>query len=377
MENNMIPKEEMNFDIDLGELQKELQAAATNTSQVDTTDYSDYSSDNYNPEPDYLKATPDEGPQTEIEESINNGNESVHELALNFLKENGLFQVPEDYENIDEDTWTKIVEYNKEQQRKNIIDEMRATSDPKIMELFDYVREGGTWYGYDDMRNTLQQEIDIEALNTSEESHQRYLIESYLSDGLDPNNPAHARRLNNIQQEVEAVFDRLEGEELAIEAKNHFSEKIKSQKQEIIAAQEAYRREQENAKQEAIRHQQEWAKTFQKTLNERDWSNAKKEAVISQFDPVTLDDGRKIEMWKYKFDQIWQKPQLVQVFMDFLSDLDPYTLEFKRNGVPTNKVVTNTIQSIINSKTQQKSKGVNQPRQAGNDNFAIIDPLSM
>lgn len=387
--NSNIPEEKLDFDINIEELQNELMSSASETNQTDWSDLPFNSPDlNYNPDVEVSK-TITEGPDVsfvkdgdKIEPNVKQGSSnaelSIYEAALNLLKENGLFSIPEDINQIDEDAWNKVLEYNKEVQRKNIINDMRATSDPRIMELFDYVNDGGTWFGYDDMRNAIQDQTNIENLDVYNEDHQRYLIASYLSDGLDPENPAHVRRLKSIDDEVEAYFERLESEDLAKEAKQYFVNQINDRKQEIVYQQELYRRQEQQQEQEAARHQQEWIKNFQNTLSKREWSQTKKDAVISQFDIVELEDGRSMEMWKYKFNAMWQKPEAVQIFMDFLSDFDHNTVEFKRNGIPSDKIATSTIQSLINSKNQQKSKGQTQSRQGGGTTQPIlIDPLNM
>jgi hypothetical protein len=387
--NSNVPEEKLDFDINIEELQNELLSNSNEGNQGDWSDLPFNSPDlNYTPEKE-VGSTITEGPDTSFLKEGDKilpstkldqpGTElSVYEAALNLLKENGLFTIPEDINQIDEDAWNKVLEYNKEVQRKNIIDDMRAKSDPRIMELFDYVNDGGTWFGFDDMRNAIQDETNIENLDVFNEEHQHYLIKSYLSDGLDPSNPAHARRLKSIDDEVNTYFERLEAEDLAKEAKKYFVDQVNARKQEIVYQQELHRRQEQQQQQEAARHQQEWIKNFQTTLTKRDWSQAKKDAVISQFDVVELEDGRSMEMWKYKFNAMWQKPEAVQIFMDFLSDFDHNTVEFKRNGIPSDKIATSTIQSLINSKNQQKSKGQTQSRQGGGTNQPIlIDPLNM
>jgi len=312
-----------------------------------------------------------EAPKTQYDEGVYN-------TALTVLKEAGIFDVPDNLEVVDEEVWQAVIQDNKEKYKQSILEEMRQNAaDPKIAELFDYVYNGGTWFGADEMIDTIQNEINIQNLDTAQEDHQRYLIESYLSEGLDPNNPAHARRLENIPNEINSIFDRLEAEELANEAKDFFLGKVEYQKQQLAIQQEEHNRQQQAIQEEARRSQMEWANSFKNTLNERGWSDSKKREVISQFDNVELDNGQSMPMWRYKFDSIWSNPKSAQVLMDFLSDYDPHTHEFKRNGVPATKQVTSTIQNIINAKNQNKSKSQHLDQRQVATTIKTIDPRNV
>lgn len=384
MKNSNIPDEEMNFDLNIEDiLQTTSSASSEDTPSEEVEDSSNFLDD--------IKSTVDENmvekdddneddnnlPASSENESVEYSND-VYSAALDFLKENNLLSIPEDVGDINEEVWSQIIENNKIAQRDSLLNELRMNAgDDKIVELFDYVWNGGSWFGYEEMKNTIQSEINIESLDLNNDEDQRYLIESYLSDGLDPNNPAHVRRLQNLPNEVNNYFDRLEAEDLAKEAKDYFVSKIENQKL-LIQQQQEEHRQNELAQQQALQEQQqEWVNNFKTSLDNRNWSKSKKDAVVQQFDLVQLNDGREMEMWKYKFDAIWEKPELTQVFMDFLSDLDPYTLEFKRNGVPTNKQVTSTIQNLINTKNQTKSKSQYQSSREDNTLTDTIDPRAL
>ena len=225
------------------------------------------------------------------------------------------------------------------------------------------------------MKQTINDEINIESLNTQEADDQRYLIDSYLREGLDPQNPAHQRRIENVPSEVENYFDRLEAEDIAQEAKNYFLGKVNEQKQIIAYQQQEAQQEQEQVQQQQAQQQQEWINDFRQTLNEKSWSQNKKDNVVRQFDIVELDDG--MEMWRYKFNELWKDPNLTQVFIDFISDLDPHTLQFKSRGVSVNKQVTSTIQNLINSKQQNRSKGQYSDKRQSDSSVQRIDPRNI
>lgn len=377
-----IPEEEMNFDFGIEEITKTVQEASVEPNEEITTN------DNFLEDVRETVSNSTVNEENVEDTSTTNTDDSttddstydstVYETALEFMKENGLLSIPDNLEDVDEEAWNNIIEQNREYQRQSILNEMRMSADPRVTELFDYVYQGGTWDGFEQMRDTIQSEFNVEELDIANEDDQRYLIESFLSDGLDPQNPAHVRRLKNVSNEVSNVFDRLEQEEVAKEAKDYFLNKLATQKEHLRVEQEAYRQQQLQQQQYQAQQEQQWVNDFQQSLNERQWAQSKKDAVISQFDIVDLEDGSQVEMWKYKFDAMWENPQTVQVFLDFMSDLDPYTLQFNRNGVPPTKQVTSTIQNLINSKNQNKHKGQSSGRRSKSTNTPVtIDPRNL
>lgn len=371
---NDLPEEETSFDFGLKDILSAVTDNSTENTGEDLNDADLLNTINATLEGNIIN------PNTSVntEKQPVQYDENVYNTALTVLKEAGIFEVPDNLQTVDDEIWQAIIQDNKEKYKHSILEEMRQNAaDPKIVELFDYVYNGGTWFGAEQMIDTIQNEIDIHALNTRDEDHQRYLIESYLTEGLDPNNPAHARRLENIPNEIATYFDRLEAEDIANEAKQYFLEKVNLQKEQIAAQQEEHNRQQKALEEEARRTQAEWANTFRNTLNERGWNDSKKKEIVSQFDIVELDNGQNIPMWKYKFDSIWANPKATQVFMDFISDYDPYTHEFKRNGVPTTKQVTSTIQNIINAKNQNKSKSQHSDQRQVATTIKTIDPRNV
>lgn len=366
---NNIPEEDFNFSIDVEDISKMVSEVVTPTEETEeTVDTIEIDPANIIPE------------GTEENISIQNpaGNNDTYSTALALLKESGMFEIPDEVEAMDDEIWSEIVNYNKDKYKNQIIEEIKLNAaDPKIAELFDYVQKGGTWFGAEQMISTINDEVSIEQLDPSNDDDQRYLIETYLSEGLDPNNPVHARRLQTIPSEVDDYIERLESEDLANEAKQFYLGRVNEQKAILAQQQQEYARHQEMLAQEAQQKQQEWIHSFRSTLNESKWSEDKKKQVIDQFSHVELDNGETMEMWRYKFDAIWQDPKNTQIFLDFLSDFDPYKLQFNRNGVPSNKVVSSTIQDIINSKIQQKSKSQHSDQRVVNNSVKTIDPRNM
>lgn len=303
--------------------------------------------------------------------------DEVYAAAIQLAKENGLLNIPEELQgDVTDEVWQNILQQNEQDRQQRTLNNIRQSAgDPKIVELLDYVMQGGTWYGFNEMQETIQEEIDISSLDESKEEDQRYLIELYLSDGLDANNPAHVRRLQNIDNEVSTAFDRLENDALSKEAKQYLLDKNAAEKQNIAAQQQAYQEQQQAEALRQAQARQNWNNDFKSTLNNRNWSQDKKNEIVSQFDIVQLDNGSEMEMWQYKFDAIWRDPQATQIFMDFMSDFDAQSLQFKRKGQPVNKQVTSTIRNLINKKAQTQSKSQHTSnRRVVNKNLPKIDP---
>ena len=110
---------------------------------------------------------------------------------LELLAENNLLTLPEELGEVTEEKWNEIIQENKMRQRQALFDEVKSNAgDPRIAELVDFAYNGGSWYGVEEMQQAIQAEINLEELDTTSEDDQRYLIESYLSEGL---NISHLR----------------------------------------------------------------------------------------------------------------------------------------------------------------------------------------
>ena len=391
-----IPDEELNFgSFDIADITKTVQQVAKENPNNPAQDEKEeeYGIDVNQP----ITLTPDDirsvtGGEKEEEESIETNNEEkeeevvdntsntygndVYAAAIELAKENGLLNIPDNVGEITDEVWQDIIKQNEYDRELRALNNVRMNAgDPKIVELLDYVMKGGTWYGAEEMKETIQEEIDISTLDVATEEDQRYLIEMYLSDGLDQNNPAHLRRLQNIDQEINNVFDRLEQDELAQEAKQFLLVRTNQQKENIARQQQAHVEQQRQQEQQQQQARQNWNNQFKESLNDRIWSQNKKDQVVSQFDIVQLDNGSEMEMWQYKFDAIWRNPKATQIFMDFLSDFDENTLQFKQSGQSVNKQVTSTIKNLINQKSQTKSNTrYTSNRRTNTDSLPTIDP---
>ena len=297
----------------------------------------------------------------------------VYQAAFDFIKEQGLLVVPNDYEIADEESLSTLVNYNRQLvYEQALADVKNRAGDDFVAELFDIVYNGGTIDDVKFVKDIIESDIALEKLDLNDEHNVRILIKEYLSEGLDPRIPAHKRRLDNIESEIQVIFDRLESEEVAKEAKAHFTKKSKELKAAKAAELEAIKVAKENSERESYRRQQEWNQEFKDILNRRQWSQSKKDTIVKQFDILQLTDGSEVELWKYKWNRMWEKPELVQEFMDFISDLDEYSLTFKRRSETPASLATKKILEVANAKSGNNNKGAYQQR--SKDQSAKIDP---
>jgi len=337
--------------------------------------------------------------RTQIETEVNNAsfnkeeysdesnkkdyNVDIYSAALQILKEQNILNIPDDISELDENTLTQLIEYDQELRNQQAFDYVKSqASDPRLSELIDHVLNGGEYEDAIAMKEIIDEQYDFYNLDVQVEDTQRMLIDMYIREGLNPDSAVDQRRLARLDDEIDMYINNLEGEDLAGEAKNYFIEKIeyikefeKQKIQERKIQTELYQRQK-------LQQEQFWINDFKKTLNEKPWSNDKKKEIVSQFDIVQLDNGTEMEMWKYKWSKIWERPDLTQVFMDFLSDLDPHQLEFKNRNIPVQKQVTSKILDIVNNKktisNKFKSEGRNysQSDRQGEQTRKSINPSS-
>jgi len=330
---------------------------------------------------DVVENTVDQPEEKEVDPATEGYSNEAYQAALELAQENGLLIIPENLEgDMTAETWENILSENRRMQYENVFNDIKSQAgDGYVADLLEFAYNGATWDDIKAMQDNIDNQINVNNLDVTNEDHQRYLIEEFLSDGLDPDNPAHKLRLSKIDQDVDAIFDRLESEDMATKAKEFFSARFEQEQALLVQQQEENRLYQQQQEQLRLRQEQEWAENFQNTLESRKWSREKKDAVVSQFDIVELDSGEQVEMWKYKWNNLWKNPQMVQVFMDFMSDIDPYTMEFKTRNESINKQVSSKIQQLLNSKNQKgknSSKFIPNKRSKG-DKPTIIDPRKL
>lgn len=282
---------------------------------------------------------------------------SVYSAALQIIKDQGILNIPDEISELDENTLQDLIAYDQELRNQQAIDYVRSsTGDPRLTELIDHVLQGGTYEDAIVMKEIIDEQYNFAEVDTTQEDNQRMLIEMYIKEGLNPESAVDQRRLSRLDEEIDNYISNLEGEDLANEAKEYFINKIEYIKQ--MEQQKVMEHQMQMMQYEEQKRQQEqmWINNFKKSLNEKPWSNDKKKEIVNQFDIVQLDNGEEMELWKYKYNKIWENPDLTQIFMDFLSDLDPYELQFKNRSTPVQKQVTSKILDIINNKKTVSNK---------------------
>jgi len=301
--------------------------------------------------------TEDQQQYVENESGEREYNPDIYNAALQILREQNILNIPDELTELDENTLNELIEYDQELRNQQALEFIKSqASDPRLAELIDYTISGGTYEDALTMKEIIDEQYDYATMDTESEYGQRMLIEMYIREGLNPDNPVDQRRLQRLDSEIDSYIYNNEGEELAGEAKNYFLEKLEYMKE--VEFQKAQEREMEmqNYQRQKLQQEQFWIDNFKNSLEEKPWSNTKKQEIVSQFDIVQLDNGAEMELWKYKWNKIWEHPDLTQTFMDFLSDLDPYSLEFKNRSTPVQKQVTNKILEIVNNKKTVSNK---------------------
>lgn len=305
-------------------------------------------------------------------------NVDIYSAALELIKDQGILNLPDNIDIVDENVLNQVLAYDQQVRNQNTLYQIRSqVQDPRLLELFDHALNGGTYEEAIQLKEAVDEQYNFANLDIQNQDHQRFLIENYLLENLNPNHPVDARRLEKLPQEIDSYFESMEAESLANEAQQYFINKLEYIKEAY--RQEAIQREEERRQFQLFNMQKEsqWIDNFKNTLNSRPWSNNKKNKVVEQFNIVTLDTGEETELWKYKWNKIWENPELTHVLMDFLSDLDPYTLQFNNRDKTVDKQVTSKIMQLINNKNKKNnslSGGYSSNNRTNTNSNKVIDP---
>ena len=247
---------------------------------------------------------------------------------------------------MNQDTLDFIIQSNRELMYQEVFDDITSRAgDEYVAELYRIVHDGGTLEDVKKLFDVQESSRNLDLYDVNDPAHQLSLITMYLQEGLDPRNPVHNKRLQNVSVEAQGYIDRGEGLATAKEAKNYYKGIQKQILEDQRIAIERVRVAKEQAAVQKLKAEQTWIHNFKETLSRRKWSGDKKNAVIEQFNKVSLTDGTEKLLWQYKMEQIWANPELTQHLMDFLSDFDPYQLRFKTKE--------NTVEDVIKDKVNK------------------------
>ena len=226
-----------------------------------------------------------------------------------------------------------------------------------MLEMLEYSRQGGKFADLPRMKEVLESEIDYTSLNLDDVTTQKNLVYQFLSDGLDPNNPKDARILNMIPGQIEELSKELKLKNEALNAQRYFLNIIEEERQL------EYQRIEQAKQQDYIRQQQEqaeidkWDREFRQALESSKWTNEKKQAVINESGYIALNDGRRMPLWQYKQEIIFNNPALFQQFLDFTSKFDVKTGQFSDVVKQSSEQsAVKTILDRINKKGQNFNK---------------------
>lgn len=292
----------------------------------------------------------------------NNNNFDPYVAAFDLIQEMDLLRLPEGVEALTPEEINFYKEQTLIQQRDEALEFLRSqvSHDPYMLEIFDYTMMGGNFADLQTFKALTNVEIDYETLNVNDEDTQRELVRQYLSSDLNPNNKKDRELLSYIPEKIEKLYESGNLKHKALEARDHFINKIKEQKN--LEFQAAIERRQQFEYEQWLQQQEQvqWDKEFRETLNQRKWSDAKKHNVIKENQTIQLEDGSRIPLWEYKRQIIFSDPYLFQQFLDFTSKLDLNQGDFvglEYSDEPD--VSTSTINKILERAVQKSQTAKN------------------
>jgi hypothetical protein len=176
--------------------------------------------------------TEDQQQYVEDESGQREYNPDIYNAALQILREQNILNIPDELTELDENTLNELIEYDQELRNQQALEFIKSqASDPRLAELIDYTISGGTYEDALTMKEIIDEQYDYATMDTESEYGQRMLIEMYIREGLNPDNPVDQRRLQRLDSEIDSYIYNNEGEELAGEAKNYFLEKLEYMKE--------------------------------------------------------------------------------------------------------------------------------------------------
>jgi hypothetical protein len=347
------------------ELEKAINKATGNLSEEEEEEeeFEDDDSDDDQESEEEEEGSEEEEEEEEEEEGESDDDDEEGEPGLfDIITEEGLLRIPEGFEIDGELTGDQIdylKDYTRQVERMELLNDIRAqyASDPYKQRVFDYFVTGESNADIPAYTQMINRVKDYSNLDVKNEDNQRPVLKDFLSYGLDPNNPAHKIRLDNLDKEVESIIENGEGEKQTKQAVQFFieqeSKNIEAEEQRVLQMREL-EIEQERRKAE---EQDRWHRSFIKTVESQNWSNARKQQVLSeQYGEYTLQDGTTVPVWYAKEQMIKSNPDLYREYLSWLSDsFDLNTGRFKKTEDP-NTIASRKILDIANKKNSKKRK---------------------
>lgn len=294
-------------------------------------------------------------------QQVNEDNNQInHEdpyiLAFNILQEFDLIRLPEnvDFSKLDVDTLSMYKQETLQQQQEEAFNFIRdnAAKDPLLLQLFDYAYYGKSFADIPKMQSILKEEFDFANYNITTEKAQKAIVKLYYTEGLNPADNRDRKIIENIPNQLTDLAENLTLKKEAEIAKKHFI-LLAQQKADV----EEKRMLQLIEQQKHIEFQKEqelnsWNNDFVESLNMRNWSDGKKAQIGQEASFIQLENGKKMPLWQYKQEIIFNNPVLFQVFLDFTSR---FNLETGTFGKKSEEHIPQEILNKIVQRLQNKS----------------------
>jgi hypothetical protein len=225
----------------------------------DTNAYPEYSSNNTNP----LLNTNDDNNQI----SVNDDSVSEYNDILDFLQyRTGLLTLPEDFE-LTLDNVEEAVSISNDYKTSEILEHIKSRAgDEYVAELFDIVWEGGTLADIQFVKNTLDDEFDIDQMDLDNEDDQRLLISRWFYVSLNPNSPAYELQVKNIEPQVDKIIEQYTGKAYAEQAYGYYKELFEYQRQQKYNEIQQREHEQKEYERAVYQKKENWNKAFRYDL---------------------------------------------------------------------------------------------------------------
>ena len=322
-------------------------------------------------------------PQIDYYENQNNYNQpDAYDVAFELIQEMDLLRLPQGIQSLTPEEIQFYKEQTLIQQREEALEYLRSqiSHDPYMLEIFDYTMAGKDFADITSFKALNNVEINYETLNINDEETQKELVRQYLSSDLNPADKKDRELLSYIPEKIEKLLDSGELRHKAAEARDHFVNRIRQQKefefQKAIELREASEYEAWLEQQEQL----QWDQEFREILHQRPWSDAKKHQIVKESQLIELEDGSRIHIWDYKRQIIFSDPYLFQQFLDFTAKLDlqqgdfvglEYSDEPDLSKSTINKILERAVQK---SQTAKNNSTTRNPTFEKQNTKQVADP---
>ncbi len=321
-------------------------------SSIKVTDKNNY--------PDYSPTFKDTDDNNTNISKTDKTNDNSIDIAIDLIKSLDLIRIPDELKDtqFNEEGLKALVEETHKQKEVEFVDYMRSqiAHDPYMSDMFEYTLAGGKFADLPLMQEMTNRLIDYESVDLTDEYNQQWIVNEYLSEGLDYNKERDRAILdlipNKIQQLTNDLVLRLEADK----DKTYFIDKVNQYRQDEYNRALQARQENDIKEQEIKQKQAEWDKAFVTTLANKQWSDDKKKAIGEEVRYVKLTTGEQIPMWEYKQRVIFSNPELFQEFLDFTSKFDTKEMKFTSNAATESVKANNSnIQKIVDRLNNKQS----------------------